>query len=441
VAPPLRKGRALAAQRLLGLLALVVLTGLVAVAVGLYAKAFTPVVHVTLEVDRLGNQLTRGADVKARGVLVGEVREVRSDPEGAELELALDPGQAARLPSDVRAELLPKTLFGEKFVQLLPAAGSDAPPLREGDVIPRSRATTARETSEALDSLQPLLETLRPDRLSLTLNAVSAALRGRGERLGGNLELARDYLRELNPELPVLAEDVRGTADLADTLTAAAGDALEVLDDLSAVNRSLVETRADLDRFLQGSAGVAGTAEQFLGANEQRLVTLARESVPNLATQARYSPQLPCLLDAIVRQIPLGEAFGGLQPGLHITAEITANDDGYLPGDEPEYGEDTGPTCFGLVGEPIRPFPLYKEVHDGYCEDQEQQPGVQTECVRERGSPVGTSAAATPFSPASWDRAAVGVTVAAALGLTPTEVPDVALLLYAPVARDSVATG
>jgi phospholipid/cholesterol/gamma-HCH transport system substrate-binding protein len=439
VAPPLRKGRALAAQRLLGLVAIVVLTGLICLSVGLYTKAFTPVVTVTLQVDRIGNQLTKGADVKARGVLVGEVREVRSAPAGPELELALQPAHAARLPSDVRAELLPKTLFGEKFVSLVPAAGSHAEPLREGDVIPRERATTGRETAEALDSLQPLLETLQPEQLSRTLHAVSSALRGRGDRIGGTLQRTRHYLRELNPELPVLAEDFRGTADLADTLTASADDVVAELEDLSAVNASLVQARDDLARFLRDSAGLADTAEDFLTGNEQRVVALARESRPGLDTYARYAPQLPCLLRAIGRQIPLGEAFGGLQPGLHITLEITANDDGYRPGDEPEYGEDSGPTCFGLEGEPVRPFPLYKEVRDGYCDDQEQQPGVQTECARERRAPS-ASAAATTGSPASWDRAAVGAAVAPALGLTPGEVPDVAVLLYAPVAR-SVRAG
>ena len=168
-----------------------------------------------------------------------------------------------------------------------------------------------------------------------------------------------------------------------------------------------------------------------MAGNEGRLVGLARESVPNLQAYARYAPQFPCLFDAIHRQIPLGEAFGGLQPGLHITAEITANDEGYRPGDEPVYGEDTGPTCFGLDGEPIRPFPIYKEVTDGYCDEYEQRtPGVQTECVRDE--PEGS--APTRFSPGWFDRLAIGAQVAPSLGVTPAEVPDVAPLLLVPVA-------
>ena len=100
------------------------------------------------------------------------------------------------------------------------------------------------------------------------------------------------------------------------------------------------------------------------------------------------------------------------------------------------YGDDTGPTCFGLDGERIRPFPVYKEATDGYCDDQERQPGVQTECEREPQGPPPPGA--TPFSPASYDAAAVGVAVAPALGVQPEEVPDVAVLLFAPMVRGTV---
>ena len=437
MAPPLLRGRALVRQRLTGLVFLAVLGALVATSVGLYLKAFTPVVTVTLETDRIGNQLGLGADVKARGVLVGEVRSVRTAPDGAQVELALERSAAARLPADVRAQLLPKTLFGEKFVALSFDDGSTAAPLADGDVIPQDRSETARETAAALDALLPLLRTLDPETVSTTLNALSTTLRGRGERIGGNLELARDYLEQINPELPTLAEDFRGTADLADTITAATPDLVSLLDDLAVVNRSLLEESGALDAFLRGTAGAADTARDFLRENDQRFVTLARESVPNLRLYERYAPQLPCLTKGIADVNDEGErVFGRGQPGLHITLEVTADNGGYRPGDEPLNGDDSGPTCFGLDGEPIRPFPIYKEATDGYCDDQEQQPGVQTECEREPQSPAPTGA--TPFSPASYDAAAVGVAVAPALGVQPDEVPDVAVLLFAPVARGTV---
>ncbi|HWH29088.1 MAG TPA: MlaD family protein, partial [Mycobacteriales bacterium] len=75
MAAPVLRGRALAVQRLWGLAFLAVLVSLVATSIALYTKAFTDTVTVTLRADRVGNQLTEGADVKVRGLVVGEVRE------------------------------------------------------------------------------------------------------------------------------------------------------------------------------------------------------------------------------------------------------------------------------------------------------------------------------------------------------------------------------
>jgi hypothetical protein len=138
VAPPLRRGSALLGQRLTGLLFLGVILGLIGLTIALYQKAFTPVVRVVLEADSIGNQLSVGGDVKVRGLIVGEVRGVSSTGDGATLDLALDPDQVDLIPADVEAQLLPKTLFGEKFVSLVvPEGASDRRSVR---------ATSSRRT-------------------------------------------------------------------------------------------------------------------------------------------------------------------------------------------------------------------------------------------------------------------------------------------------------
>jgi len=114
VAPPLVKGRALARRRLSGIAFLVVIALLVELTVALYQKRFTPVVDVALRTDRAGNQLTVHADVKLRGIVIGEVRKISSKGDGAVLRLALKPESVGLVPRDVQAQLLPKTLFGEK---------------------------------------------------------------------------------------------------------------------------------------------------------------------------------------------------------------------------------------------------------------------------------------------------------------------------------------
>ena len=439
MAPPLVTGRRRVQQQLAGLLFLAVLAGAVLLTVAVYQKWFTDVVTVTLKADRIGNQLSTGGDVKARGLVVGEVREVSSEGSGATITLALEPEAAEQLPSDTRAQMLPKTLFGEKFVSLVFDDSSTAEPLQEGDVIPQDRSETARETSEALDDLLPLLQTLRPAQLSVTLNALSTALRGRGEQVGQNLELVDSYLREFNPEIPALGESFRGVADLADNLEASRPDILALLDNLSAINRNLVDQEQELNTFLTSTTTFADEMGGFLEANDERLIRLAADSLPSLKVYEKYAPEYPCLLKGLDQQLELGaQTFGGRVPWLHITVEFTQDQRGYQPGDEPAYREDKGPTCKGLPpAEPIRPFPVDQEVEDGYCDEEEKAPGIQNGC--HEPSPPGPAASDDPARALAplreRERAAIGAVVGPVMGVAPQDVPDLAVLLFGPVAR------
>jgi hypothetical protein len=298
----------------------------------------------------------------------------------------------------------------------------------------------ARETEQTLNDILPLLRALKPQQLSTTLNAVSGALRGRGDQIGANLELVDSYLKEINPEIPGLGENFRGLADFADTLERSTPDIVQVLDNLAAINRNLVEQEQELNTFLTSTTGFAGEMGSFLEENDERLITLARDSLPSLQVYARYSPEFGCLSRGLVKQeARASQAFGGLQPGLHITLEFTEDQGGYRQGDEPEYGADNGPTCRGLPpNEEVVPFPVEIEVKDGYCDEQEQAPGVQKECVREESPPPGADAASQPavaLAQRDRDRAAVGAVIGPVLGVAPADVPDLAVLLFGPLAR------
>ena len=135
--------------RTYGVVFLVVLALLVGLTIAIYDKKFTKVVHVTLKTDRIGNQLAPPADVKLRGMIVGEVRNVSSNGRVASIALALQPRTIGLIPRNVTARLLPKTLFGEKYVELQIPAHPSAARLAEGDVISQDRSSTAIEIGRA----------------------------------------------------------------------------------------------------------------------------------------------------------------------------------------------------------------------------------------------------------------------------------------------------
>ncbi|MFF5517688.1 MCE family protein [Streptomyces coeruleorubidus] len=405
--------------RLYGVVFIAVLALLLSLSVAVYRQVFTPVVRITLEADSLGNQLDPRADVKLRGLLVGEVREVRADGTKAMLDIALKPEHVAHIPSDVHARLLPKTLFGEKYVDLVAPRGSSGRPIRAGDVITQDRTRVGIEVQQLMNDLLPLLRTVQPGKLNATLSAFATALEGRGDRIGDNLTRVEAYLRRLNPHLPSLKEDIARFADVAEIYGDAAPDLMEILRNTVTTSRTIVEEKERLAAALKTTATVAGTAEDFLDANGDRLITLGRVSRPTLELFARYSPQYPCLLAGLVRQEKASEeAFRGGK--MHITLEVVRPQDAYEPGEEPRYGERSGPNCRDLPHPPV-PAP------GAHLNDGTKKAGPAS------GGPLDVSATRA-------EQRAVGSLVAPVLGVPADEVPPVATLLFGPMARGTAVS-
>lgn len=335
-----------------GVIFLAVVALLIGLSVAMFQGRFTPTVGVTLLTDRIGSQLQVGSDVKLRGLIIGRVSSISVTATGARLGLALDPGQVDLVPAGVSARLLPKTLFGERFVDLVsPVAGSAGVAagghLQAGDVIGQDRSSVAIELEKVFADLLPLLRTVQPGKLAATLNALASALEGRGQRLGDNLVLVDDYFRQLNPKLPAIKADISGLADLASTYASAAPDLVTAAHNLVTTNTTIVTKKDDLAGFLASTAGFANTTADFLDANGDRIIQVGRVNRPTVETFARYSPEYPCLAAALTNWIPrIDQAWR--DDTFHLTIEVTPQRQGYQPGEEPRWGEDRGPNCYGL---------------------------------------------------------------------------------------------
>ncbi|MGW5605569.1 MCE family protein [Streptomyces sp. NPDC003753] len=408
--------------RLYGVAFIAVLALLLSLAVAVYQQAFTSVVRVTLQADSLGNQLEPRADVKLRGLLVGEVRAVHADGTKATLDLALKPQYVTFIPSDVHARLLPKTLFGEKYVDLVPSTDDTARHIRAGDVIAQDRTKAGIELQRLMNDLLPLLRTVQPGELDATLSAFATALEGRGDRIGDNLTRVEAYLRRLNPHLPSLQEDISRFADVAQVYGDAAPDLMAVLRNTVTTSRTLVEKKDELAAALRATATVADTGRDFFDENGDRLITLGRVSRPTLELFARYSPEYPCLLQGLVHQEQASEdAFRGGE--MRITLEVVRPQGAYKPGEEPRYADRSGPDCRGLP-HPAVPGPKPK-LNDGTSSGASDGGAL----------PGGVDVSATRA-----EQRAVGSLVAPVMGVPADQVPPVATLLFGPLARGTAVS-
>jgi phospholipid/cholesterol/gamma-HCH transport system substrate-binding protein len=427
-------------RALQGVAFVAVIALLIGLAVAKYAGAFEGGIPVTLKVDRVGNQLSERADVKVRGLIVGSVKQVSTDGDGATVQMMIDPNMVDEIPADVTARLLPKTLFGEKFVSLVPPTQPTRVKLAAGDVIGQDRSQSAREVERVLDDLLPLLQDVEPQKLATTLGSLSQALSGRGDELGQTLVQLNGLVKGLNPSLPDLQDDITQVADFSENLSDAAPDLLQALDDFTVTSRTIVDQKDGLHELFSSLTGASDDLRGFLDANGENLISLASSSRPTLDTLARYAPEFPCLFGQLADLIPRADQVFGKgtdQPGIHITLEVVTNRGKYVPNrDEPRYEDDRGPRCYPIL--PVGPqYPPDGPFKDG------AKPGP---------APVGTLGpeyAGFGMIPSSYDmgvpnspgeRQVVSELVAAQTGSSPQAVPSWGSMLVGPLYRGTEVT-
>jgi phospholipid/cholesterol/gamma-HCH transport system substrate-binding protein len=412
----------------LGVVFLVLMLAAVWATYGVFTKRFSDYDEVTLQASRIGMQLPHRADVKIRGVIVGEVLDYEPTAEGAEVTLGLYPDRTADIPGDVTASILPKTLFGEKFVSLdVPDGGSTAQPIADGDVIDRTDLSI--EVEQVLSDLYPLLRAVQPADLNMTLNAVATALEGRGEQLGETLETLDRYLTRFNPELPALVEDLRLTAEVSDTYADVLPEVATILRNTITTTSTLEDREEKLEALFNDVSKFAAVADRFTRANGDNLVRLADLGAEQLEVFARYAPGYPCLLGGIVGAGKLqAEAFRGFT--LHIVLETLPNQPrAYTAADAPLYGDKRGPHCGRLPSPPwSQSNPLTSQPN--FVDGVDEPTGKGTSRVG-----PGWSGSSAGYAGGRDETALLKALLAPGLGLSADDVPDLGALLVGPMAR------
>ncbi|HEY2576509.1 MAG TPA: MCE family protein [Streptosporangiaceae bacterium] len=349
-------------KRLVGIVFLVLIGLLIWLSLALYNKQFSTVDMVTLHTDSVGNEMHLGAQVLVRGVQVGEVRSITASGTGATLQLAIQPDMVNELPANVTAEMVPTTLFGERYVDLIMPGSPAGQRLVNGSVIHQDSSRDAIELEQVLNNLLPLLTAVQPQNLSVTLTAVSQALQGRGSELGSTLDQLNTYLKKFTPDLPALDTDIKQLVQVTQTYSQAAPDIVQALNDFATTSQVIVQQEQNLNALFVTLTQAAQDFNNFLTTNQNNIIGLSANSLPTLRTLARYAPEFPCTLKDLAKFVPnvdkiLGKGTG--QPGIHATVNVVqplgtpaAPLGNYLPGkDTPKYGDNTGPHCYPV------PFP------------------------------------------------------------------------------------
>lgn len=250
---------------LTGAIALVLLVGLTTVGIKGAFGAFKGGYELVGTFDAAGQGLLSGSDVKIRGVNIGEVKRIELVGGQALVTLRIEPEHD--VPVDASAVIRPKTLFGEKFVDIDPGpAEVDGPFLDDGDEITNTRG--GFELEQVLGETYPLLQAIDPAELMTVLGELADGGRGLGDTVNRTLvnsaELGEVFADNVDNTEQFLAD----LALLADQLGDDADTILDLADAANAALPTLTDGEGAIIDLLQQAGRLSNDVADLLEANE-----------------------------------------------------------------------------------------------------------------------------------------------------------------------------
>jgi len=231
--------------------------------------------RVTVQLPESGN-LYANANVTYRGTEVGRVTAVRLTDTGVEADLSLR--SDVRIPSDLDAQVHSQSAIGEQYVALLPRNGASSP-LRDGDVIARSRTSVPPDVSGLLDAANRGVRAIPNDNLKTVIDESYTAFGGMGSELS-----------EMVTGASALATDAKKNVD-----------ALTVLIDGA---KPLLDSQSDTSDAVQAWAAHLATITGELQTHDGDVAGLIHQGGPAAAEGQRLfdrlNPTLPIVLANLV---------------------------------------------------------------------------------------------------------------------------------------------
>jgi virulence factor Mce-like protein len=246
----------------------------------------------------IGQQLREGGDVKVRGVLVGRISNIELEGENAVLTLSLNDG--INLSDQSAAEIRSKTVFGEKWVELMPPGGEQqAPFLTAGSEIPDDRTREPLELERALQLGHELLSELPLGDLSDLLQTLAEGFTGSEDSARGAIDNGLVALRAVNSKSEELDLSLRQLNEFSAWLDDNAGNVIGFADSLDRANRALVGAAPE---FRASLVSVPTFLDQFAAFQERTESDLGRLSETGADVAELVAPRSDRLVD-IVKQL------------------------------------------------------------------------------------------------------------------------------------------
>src|SRR5436305_11489502 len=265
-----------------GLVALTLFASLAVFGVYLGSGKLSPKYHLHATFTAAGQGLQNQSDVKIHGINVGQVTTVHLVNGEAQVNMWLHQGE--KVPTNASATIRPKTLFGEKFVDIDPGPNeAKGPFLKNNGFI--KQTTGGFELERVLTDAYPILQAIKPEEVTTLLDTLAKSGQGLGPEINrqivafqqiSDVNVAHDAdTRQFLDDLAKLSDSlansapnlVAGSKDLnvaLPDLNAQAGNVTTVLDQLTRLSSDAADVLEANRGFLNKSATEGGKTLQLL---------------------------------------------------------------------------------------------------------------------------------------------------------------------------------
>lgn len=282
-----------------GLCALVLLASVTTLGVKMAFGYYTAGYTLSADFDAAGQGLLRDSNVKMRGVNVGHVESIQLEDGRARVTMFINDGYD--VPTSTVAVIRPKTLFGEKFVDLVPGhlegtddeaqlyhggdeltacapsdvtaalpdeeAAADPAATAAAGVVPAGCTVSSVELEEVLEAVYPILQAVDPDDLLTILSELATGADGLGETINRSIVNGAALLDVQAANDENTRRFLEALADLSGELADRSDDLLTGARDLNVALPVLTENSVQFERLLSELERLSDDASDLLQDN------------------------------------------------------------------------------------------------------------------------------------------------------------------------------
>ena len=259
--------------------------------------------------------LDEGSAVRAAGVEVGSVTELRLRPDHTvQVTFGVKPDVGLTTATDARIRYA--NLTGDRYLELTASPTSAGSSLPAGGTIPASRTTPALDLDLVFNGFRPLTRALDPAAVNELTSSIIAVSQGQGGALDELFSRVASLTNTLGDRSALIEQVIDNLTAVLDVVDDHRGDVTHLIDGLAELMEGLADDRKRIGASLESLSETTVAGSDFLRDIRPPLKAAIAEAhrtavVFNNNSQAvdRYLPQLPTGVKALGRDGAYGSFF------------------------------------------------------------------------------------------------------------------------------------